>query len=145
MGYYDNPHKVGRPTRAQRAATVCITVRLFEEDLDQIAVHVEQTGFSRAELIREAMRRYGLFGDKWLKFRAQGLPGSSSENVTVRLTRPEFEACDRHVRRTTIKRGQLIRAAMERMGLFRRGKIDMDADIEPEEEQSGRLTDDREA
>ena len=127
MSYEDNPHKYGAPTRAQRASTVCITVRLYEEDADTVQLHVTRSGFSRAELIREAMRRAGLFSDQWVKFEKQELPGSTSENVTIRLTKPEAMAVDRHVRRLEVKRAQLVRGAMQQMGLFGRAPIDMEA------------------
>lgn len=128
MTYADNPHKVGPPFRASSAASKCVTMRFNEDELEAVARHVERTGFSRAELVREAIRRAGLFGEAWLEFAIKEPPGGIAENVVVRFTRPELEALDRHVRRLATKRAKVIRGAMDQMGLFSRARVDMFAD-----------------
>lgn len=131
MGYADNPHARGRPTRAARASSICASVRFVDDELETLALHVERTGFSRAELIREAIRRAGLFSDEWLDFPQHEPSGEVSESVTIRFTRPEMDALDRHVRRLVAKRARLIRGAVQAMGLFHRARLSMDPESEP--------------
>jgi actin-like ATPase involved in cell morphogenesis len=55
-----------RPTGAMAAPelgpSICTTVRLTDEEKEAVDRHVERLGQARAVLIREAMRRMGLFG-----------------------------------------------------------------------------------
>lgn len=118
MTYADNPHKHGRPSRMARAAVAVFSMRFTPTELDALAYHMERTGISRSDIVREAMRRQGLFGDVWVEFRTLEPPGGYAENTTVRLTRPELEALDRHARRMNTKRAPLVRAALDDMGLF---------------------------
>ncbi len=54
------PHVPGRPPRAD-APTTQISVRLTHEERAAVELHVQSTGMTRAELIRDAMERQGLF------------------------------------------------------------------------------------
>lgn len=108
-----------------RAAIAVFSMRFTPTELEAIAYHMERTGISRSDIVREAMRRQGLFGDVWVEFRMLEPPGGFSENITVRLTRPELEALDRHARRMNCRRAPLVRAAIDDMGLFQHHAIDI--------------------
>lgn len=125
MTYADNPHKHGRPSRMARAALAVFSMRFTPTELAALAFHMERTGISRSDIVREAMRRAGLFGDAWIEFRTLEPERGFAENTTVRLTRPELEALDRHARRMNTKRAPLVRAAIDDMGLFEHVAIDI--------------------
>lgn len=57
----NHDHKNGRPPRSASQATRNVTVRLTEDELAGVDVHVGKSGKPRGVLIREAMEAFGLF------------------------------------------------------------------------------------
>lgn len=61
------PRKQGRPYRSPEGpsgVSQSITIRLNAAEMEAVAAHVEKTGETRADLIRLAMDRLGLFSSK---------------------------------------------------------------------------------
>lgn len=116
MAYEDNPHKNGRPCRDKKASIV-VTFAVEAQDFVTIHKHAARTQISCGELLREAIRRVGLFNDRWKEFHTEDVKGET-ERMTVRLTRPELDAVDRHCRRLMLLRSAAIRSAARSMGLF---------------------------
>lgn len=129
------PPSAGRPSR-KKAPSASITVRLTEEEREPVDRHVLRTGWPRAELIREAMQRMGLFGMASIEIELAEPPppdptmprskSGPSQTVTIRLDEPERDAVWLHAQRSGYPRAVLIREAMHRMGLFSPQTLDIE-------------------